>query len=242
MKILSWNIMQGGGKRSGEIVAAIRRHGPDVIALTEITAGSVERLVRSLKSDGWGEAFTTDPRGREYGICVLSRTPMRQLASQNEMPCGGLRWLEVELPAHGFTLGVVYILPRAGKERPLKERDWDALLKAAKLRKERPYLFMGDWNTGRHRVDEVGSVVPCSDKFVDLGASGWIDVWRNFHGERREFTWYSRMRGGVLGNGFRLDHAFSSAPLAPRLRGCRYSHAEREAGSSDHSVMLVEVE
>ena len=41
--------------------------------------------------------------------------------------------------------------------------------------------------------------------------------------------------------GYRLDHAFCTPPLAERLVACRYSHAEREAGVSDHSVMLIDL-
>lgn len=56
-----------------------------------------------------------------------------------------------------------------------------------------------------------------------------------------EFTWYSTLKGGMLSNGFRLDHAFATPPLWPRNSACRYSHREREAGISDHSVVIVEV-
>ena len=44
------------------------------------------------------------------------------------------------------------------------------------------------------------------------------------------------------GNGFRLDHAFATPSLRSRITSCRYSHAERDAGISDHSIMIVEVE
>jgi len=39
-----------------------------------------------------------------------------------------------------------------------------------------------------------------------------------------------------------LDHAFATPALAARVQGCRYSHAVREAGISDHSAMIVDVE
>jgi len=39
------------------------------------------------------------------------------------------------------------------------------------------------------------------------------------------------------GNGFRIDHAFFSSAPAKRAGVVRYSHAEREAGLSDHSVL-----
>jgi exonuclease III len=69
-----------------------------------------------------------------------------------------------------------------------------------------------------------------------LSELGWVDAWRRFHPGETEWTW-----GSNHGNGFRVDHAFASPALADRLRGCRYSHAERQAKVSDHSMVLVEV-
>ena len=42
-------------------------------------------------------------------------------------------------------------------------------------------------------------------------------------------------------NGFRLDHAFLSPSLAPRLLGARYDHTTREGGASDHSALVVDL-
>ena len=57
-----------------------------------------------------------------------------------------------------------------------------------------------------------------------------------------EWTWYSTLKGGVRGNGFRLDHAFATPSLAPRVTTCQYSHREREGRISDHSMVIVEVD
>jgi len=56
-----------------------------------------------------------------------------------------------------------------------------------------------------------------------------------------ECTWYSKLKRGARGNGFRLDHAFATPSLTPHIISCRYSHAEREAGTSDHSIVIVEI-
>ena len=39
----------------------------------------------------------------------------------------------------------------------------------------------------------------------------------------------------------RLDHAFATPALLPRITACRYSHAEREAKVSDHSALILEI-
>lgn len=52
----------------------------------------------------------------------------------------------------------------------------------------------------------------------------------------REFTWYSK----PWNNGFRLDHALVSRSLDAKITEVRYSHAEREAGVTDQSIMVVQ--
>jgi exonuclease III len=68
-------------------------------------------------------------------------------------------------------------------------------------------------------------------------AIGFCDLWRRRNPEGREFSWYS-----TRGNGFRIDHAFLSPALAGRAGAVRYSHEEREARLSDHSVLILDLE
>jgi exonuclease III len=41
MKLLSWNILQGGGKRLDQIGMAIDSHDPDVVVLNEARARTI---------------------------------------------------------------------------------------------------------------------------------------------------------------------------------------------------------
>ena len=102
-------------------------------------------------------------------------------------------------------------------------------------------MFVGDWNTGAHRLDETGKTFVCAEHFSRLSTLGRTDLWRHHNSGIAEYTWYSKRKGGVRGNGFRLDHAFATPSLTPRVTCCRYSHVEREAGISDHSIVIVEI-
>jgi exonuclease III len=115
------------------------------------------------------------------------------------------------------------------------------LLTAAEEKANEQHLIVGDFNTGRHCIDEKGRTFSCADQFEALAASGWCDAWRHIHHDEREYTWFSRLSGGVQGNGFRLDHAFVTRPLLTRVQDCRYSHAEREAQVSDHSILILDI-
>jgi exonuclease III len=123
-----------------------------------------------------------------------------------------------------------------------KARFWEAVLRAAEARVQTQFLLVGDWNTGLHRLDETGKAFVCAEHFGKLSTLGWTDMWRHHHPGETEWTWYSKLKGGVRGNGFRLDHAFATPSLMRRITSCRYSHAPREAGVSDHSALIVEVE
>src|ERR1035441_8151560 len=101
--------------------------------------------------------------------------------------------------------------------------------------------FHGDAPPARRGAGGPGPPFVRPDPSPRLSALGWIDVWRHFHGDATEYTWYSLPRGGAPANGFRLDHAFATPSLLPRITACRYSHAERERKVSDHSGMILEI-
>jgi len=53
MKILSWNILAGGGRRADDIVKTIHGHAPDIVTLQEFRRGSAEdAIVAGLKKAG----------------------------------------------------------------------------------------------------------------------------------------------------------------------------------------------
>jgi len=58
VRLLSWNILHGGGSRLDDIVATIETYSPDVIALQEFRHGKTgERLVSALDELGHGCVF-----------------------------------------------------------------------------------------------------------------------------------------------------------------------------------------
>jgi exonuclease III len=244
MKLLTWNIRHGGGKRLSRIVEELSAHDPDVIALTEYRAGPGRELRAALADRGWPDAETTEPAANENGIAVFARTPLRRRDSRTS-PEQRARWLDLDLPEHGFGIAILHIMAAgSGRTHPLnlaKARFWDAVLEAAAARLREQWLFLGDWNTGAHSVDEAGKTYVCAAHFLKLSEVGWTDLWRRHHAGATEWTWYSTRKGGGRCNGFRLDHAFATPALLPRVSDCRYSHRERDAGISDHSITIVEL-
>jgi exodeoxyribonuclease-3 len=179
------------------------------------------------------------PVGRENGVCVVSRTPLRTRAGPPpEYP---VRWLDADLPAYDFGIGVLHIMgstPKLNERRgAAKTQFWEAVLSAAQSRHGEPFVFVGDLNTGALIDDQKFF---CAEHFQRMTDElGWTDLWRKFNGNAAEYTWFSKRKEGR--KGFRIDHAFASSALLPRVVNCRYSHCERETGISDHSVLVVEI-
>lgn len=243
MKLLSWNIRQGGGKRGDKIVDAICNHAPDVVALIEYRSEPGKELCQKLDDKGWKYMESTTPRGNDNGLCVVSRTRLIRKPDPPVPPENAVRWLDADLPAYGFGIGVLHIPGSSTKlNGAAKRRFWGAVLSAALSRSDAPFVFIGDLNTGAHRIDEARATFHCAEHFGRMTAElCWIDLWRAFNGNAKEFSWYSKRKGGADRNGFRVDHAFGSPALWPRVVNCRYSDSERKAGTSDHSVVVVEI-
>jgi exonuclease III len=245
MTLLVWNIQNGGGTRLPRIVEEISAYDPDVVAVTEYRAGPGVALRDAMKERGLPYVETTNPSGSRDGIAVFSRAPAR-LKACPAPPESQFRWLNIDLPDYGFAVGVLHIMAAGSNAKSpctvAKNRLWNALLPAAEARLHEPVILVGDWNTGAHRLDESGKTFVCAGHFTRLSVLGWTDLWRHHHPGVTEYTWYSKRKGGARVNGFRVDHAFATPSLMPRIASCRYSHKERDAGVSDHSLMIVEVD
>jgi exonuclease III len=110
--------------------------------------------------------------------------------------------------------------------RTTKRAYFDALVGLAKERKNTPFVFVGDFNTGRHSIDGDLRSLGCVDPFAALQEIGFVDAWRHFNGATVEYTYFRS------GKGYRIDHALASASALAKLSGCTYSHQEQRDGVS----------
>lgn len=239
MRILAWNILHGGsGRRLPEIVLALLGHRPDVVVLSEFRARLGGQIRGILADHGLSHQAATPTPPDRNGMLIASRLP---LVPRTDGPvthpaagraCWRDRWLEVRVD--GVTVGGVHV-PDDGRPTD-RSAYWQSLVAFARLRKDQPTVLIGDFNTGRHGVDEEGATFTCTHQLGILWTLGYRDAWRELHPESREATWVSP-RGG----GFRIDAAHVSAVLVPRLRGARHSERERRRGVSDHSSVMVDL-
>ena len=230
MRLLAWNIRQGGGARLSAIIEAMARHDADILVISEYRGGaSAERLRLALA--GLGYRFLTQlapPPGRN-GVLVAGRCPFREHGAVDPTLPEPYRMVRIEIA--GVHLCGVY-MPNLLRKVPY----WEALIAVLGEAADQAVLAIGDFNTCRAYVDEPGAI-DATAHFIDrVEAIGFCDLWRRRYPEGREFSWYS-----TRGNGFRIDHAFLSSALAARAGAIRYSHDERLTGLSDHAPLILEL-
>ena len=231
LRLLAWNIRQGGGTRLSRIVAAIAQHEADVLVLSEYRGGeSGERLRAALAPIGYAHFTAATPPAGGNGTLIAARQPFDDggpLTDAVPEPYRIVRAYLGPLRIYG-----VY-MPNLLKKVPY----WQALiagLAAESLSAQS--LAIGDFNTCRAYVDESGAIDACAHFMDEVAAIGYCDLWRQRYPDGREFSWYS-----MRGNGFRIDHAFLSPALVGRTGEVRYSHDERTSGLSDHSALIVDL-
>ncbi|MCC6659434.1 MAG: endonuclease/exonuclease/phosphatase family protein [Phycisphaerales bacterium] len=263
-RILAWNLRHGGGsKRMAPIALSLLSHEPDVVVLTEFRRTTGGQIAGVLADHGLCHQASTDPAAHRNGLIVASRHPIRAGAAPTRRgetalsrgpaapmllePAAGPRppslrhrWLDFEIPDLGLDFTAVHAphddpFTRSGPSTA-RAACFRALVQAARERGGRPHVMIGDFNSGRHHLDEAGATFTLTAALGMIASLGYIDAWRHVNGQAREFTWYSH-----LGGGFRIDHALVSASAGPRVRDCRYSHPERENDLSDHSVLLLDL-
>ena len=78
MRLLAWNIRQGGGSRLPRIADALKRHDADIVVLSEYRGGpSAPRLCAALHALGYSHATTLVPPPSCNGVLVAARRPFR---------------------------------------------------------------------------------------------------------------------------------------------------------------------
>ena len=230
MRLLAWNIRQGGGARLPAICEALRRHDADVLVISEYRGGDAAlRLCEAVERLGYQHRTALRPPPGKSGVLVAARRRIRAHTALDAALPEPYRLVHVEIG--GLSLCGVY-MPNLLVKVPY----WEALITGLAARIETRALAIGDFNTCRAYVDEPGAIDKCAYFMDRVAALGFCDLWRHRYPEGREFSWYSHR-----GNGFRIDHAFLSPALAKRAGPVRYSHDERLAGLSDHSALILDL-
>ena len=247
MRIVSWNIRAGGGKRASGILAQLLDWRPDIIGLAEFRGTPASQwLASELALAGYDSQLTSiSTKSPAANALLLASKFQLQPVDVPGMPKNKTRWLLARATTQPeLVVGMMHI-PNYTAPR-LKYPFMAALLKMVKKWESGPGLLMGDSNCSNRDLDEENPLGPKfhreHDWMVGMEERGWKDSFRHLHGNRREYSWYSHRN-----NGFRLDQAFCSPELVPAIRGFRHAwglnpeQPDRREGLSDHAALIVDL-
>jgi exodeoxyribonuclease-3 len=239
MKLLTWNINRGGGKRIDQIAISIKNHEPDIVVLTEYRNNKAGLELRSrLDSFDLVHQVSIDTPITIDSVLVSSNIQYKYMDhSFNEF---SLLTRLICLDFKRFILVAVYLNPFAPGRKFYEKRKkfqlfWEGVIKLGKEYINRPSIFIGDFNTGKDNIDAEGTAFPGYEHIDKMKKLGFKDAWRHLNPNKREYTWFSPKRR----NGFRLDYIFLSSKIQNRLVEAYHSHVEREMRISDHSLLIA---
>lgn len=228
LKILSWNIRQGGGSRLFQIIAKIKSENADIIVLSEYRNGNTGTKLRSsLLSIGYRHQVVTGAKDGVNSVLIVSK-----FAAGSEL------YADADINyTHNIATAVFSAFKVMGVYLPHKKKNVllpyiNNLVKSD----DSHYIVTGDYNTGKNHIDQVGKSFWYEEEIFKLEQNGYVDAFRYFHGNIKEYSWYSHQ-----GNGYRYDHTYVDEALIPILKDCYYIHQWREVKLSDHSPMILEI-
>lgn len=229
MKIMTFNIRHGGGTRCHKILESVLRHNPDTVVFTEYRENRNGLFLRkALTSNGFITFSSSSIHQKENAVAIASKFPCVTSTFPLELKTHSQRAILASFENIAI-LGVYFAQNQ--EKRPL----FDFINHRSKELLGRNGLIIGDFNTGKHFLDESKKTFQCVEEFEQLERNYLIDSWRSRNPDTREFSWYSS-----AGNGFRIDHIFSTLELDSKLSKVFYTHDERENGVSDHSALIAE--
>jgi len=225
LKILSWNIRQGGGTRTNTISKALQKENAEIVVLSEYRNNdSGIRLRLNLLRMGYRFVNVSAAKSNDNAVAIFSK-----------LPCNHFLYAQADEDyPHNVVCSEFDAFDVFGVYLPHKKKHklFDFLLE--EMPKGKPSILVGDYNTGKNHIDQKGNSFWYTDKIVALEKLGYVDAFRHIHNDIKEYSWYSHQ-----GNGYRYDHTYVHESLLPIVKDCYYLHSWREDGLSDHSPMVL---
>ncbi|MGH3869998.1 MAG: endonuclease/exonuclease/phosphatase family protein [Pseudonocardiaceae bacterium] len=251
MQVLTWNVQHANAARTHQQAVWLATSDlADVLVLTEVAAGrSGQSLARWLEDFGY-TVYLPDPgEDDRYRVLLACRTgvldpvdvgikvlPHRCIAARIKLPDTQLAIVGLYVPSRG---------PQ--EKRNVAKRAFQDAVAAAlaefagRLDATGPVVITGDLNVVEPDHDPHYSVFGTweYDFYCAFEENGFADAFRIRQPHGMDYSWFGRPSAEGKRNGYRFDHTFVTAAHSGGIRDCRYLHAIRQSGLSDHSAMTL---
>jgi endonuclease/exonuclease/phosphatase family metal-dependent hydrolase len=232
VRVLTLNT-RGGSADPADLLAAVRRHAVDVLALQELTPGLVDRLNQAGLA-GVLPYTHLDPRPDFPGAGLWARWPLTPLPPVPGMVAAAPRARTEPAPGRPVVLATVHPLtPLRGRGFPWQH---DLAQLAMLAGSTEPQVVLGDFNASRDhqpfRDLLAAGLVDCADAAQHRTWPGftWPTSW-DLYSDRETQRFPDRRAPALM----RLDHVLVSR-VGSTVHEAR---PVRVAGSDHHAVLAV---
>lgn len=239
MRLISWNILQGGGNRIPSIIRALVSREPDVIALQEVTERTAPIIAEALRDIRYSDSIDSFQRVKEqklkielrYGQLIASRYAIHPLPSDFSIPysqavlSGVLETLGGKVEIHNAHV------PNGSSYGWQKIETFEGIFSRLACSSEMPRVLCGDFNSPQKEYAD-GTVVTFGQT---ISNDGRVVVCRNMLGQNGA-RWDQGERSVIEGlaeydlvDVYRLLHGYSKTDFSHWIqrsadKGVRFDH------------------
>mgnify|MGYP003381426977 CR=1 FL=1 len=254
MKIATWNI-NSINSRISHVLGWCVKNEPDVLCLQETKCVDAKFPHQRLRSIGFDHIVFHGEKAYN-GVAILSKYPMAdvQMNFPDDPPDAPKRLLAATI--NGIRIVNTYVPhgTRFGSDKFAFKLDWIARLRRYfddNFNTDNNVLLCGDLNVAPHELDvwspslwkdKMHFTKPEREAIQDLKKWGFIDVFRQLNDDEREYSWWDYFHHSFEKNrGLRIDHIWTSPPLAARCLDCWIDKVPRgNEKPSDHAPVVAE--
>jgi len=251
MDIVSWNV-NSVGARLPLVLDWLATEQPDVLCLQETKSPDPSFPRAAFEALGYHVAFSGQ---KSYnGVAILSKHPLQAVTMglPYDETTGQRRLIAATI--QGIHIINVYIPngSEVGSEKFQYKLGWLAAFREflEAYDPQTPVLVCGDFNICPGPLDvfdvaamtnQVGYHPEERAALERIQAWGLVDTFRALHPDRQEFSWWDYRQASFRRNrGLRIDHIWTTAPLAARCERAWIDPAPRKLEKpSDHTPVLA---
>lgn len=249
MKIISWNV---NGIRAvlnkGFQESFLDKYDPDILCLQETKAQKDQVQYDFAKyNEFWNSANKKGYSGTAIFTKIQPIDSKLGMGIEDHDKEGRITAIELE----DFYVVSVYV-PNSKDDlsRLTYRQKWDAdfLMFLKFLDKDKPVIFCGDFNVAHKPIDlarpeqnegKHGYTAEERRGFQAFIDGGFVDTFRLFNNEPKQYTWWSYFGGARKRNvGWRIDYIMVSERLVPKVKN---AFILAEVTGSDHCPVGIEL-